>query len=58
MQATSWTPSDAATSAASGAAELRAEPRHQLGWYVAFAMLTTLAEALFLLSSMPAWMLG
>jgi hypothetical protein len=58
MQATRWTPSDRVASANSGLAAPGTEPRRQLGWYFAFAMLTTVAEALFLLSSMPSWMLG
>ena len=54
MQATSWTPTDETPRALA----LPAESRHQLAWYVAFALLTTLAETMFLVSSMPSLLAG
>ncbi len=57
MQATGCTSKDTKQSAAHGV-RVQAALRQQLGWTLACALLTTLAEAMFVLSQMPSSMVG
>jgi hypothetical protein len=57
MQATGRTSKDTKQSAAHGV-RTQSALRQQLGWTLACALLTTLAEAMFVLSQMPSSMVG